>query len=323
MSGGAVIIVMTRWSEDDLVGRIIDPNNPHYNAKVAARWSVLHLPGTFEEEHQAVAKKLNKKVGDVLWPEWYDQDFHDEFREQSAADYAALYQGSPSPADGDIIKAQWLRTYEPEELPDNLVYYGASDHGVTTKTKSDPSVIGCVGVDPNGIGYIMPDIIWERMDTQRTVNAIITQIKTYKPPLWWLEDELISKSFGPFLKEQLVNQNCFWTALDPQRPSSDKVTRVRSSTGLLAMGRIRFPARALWWEKAKHQLLTFPNGANDDFVDWLSWIGLGLLKIVTQEVRPQEEPRPEHIVGTPQWVRHQSRQEAARRAASRASRLGY
>ena len=220
----------------------------------------------------------------------------------------ALYMGKPTPDEGDYFKRDWLVEYQADELPDRLRKYGASDHAVSVKQDRDYTVVGCDGLDENDDIWVMPDVVWDRMETDRTVEELLYQFKAHKPELWWMESELISKSFGPFLKKRMIETKTY-TTLDPQTVSKDKRTRARAIQGRMSLKKVRFPAFAAWWPEAKAQILQFDHGANDDFVDWLAHIGHGMLK----EVSPAgEHSVNDNIVrvGSPLWTVRQ----AARRA---------
>jgi hypothetical protein len=73
------------------------------------------------------------------------------------------------------------------------------------------------------------------------------------------------------------------------------------------MQKVFFPAFAPWFNDAKNQLMRFPHGANDDFVDWIAWIGLGLTKeIAASSYRPPKNNVPK--TGTAGWVVYDSEQ---------------
>jgi hypothetical protein len=117
--------------------------------------------------------------------------------------------------------------------------------------------------------------------------------------MWWMESELISKSFGPFLKK-LMHEKRIYTTLDPVIVHKDKPTRARAIQGRMSHQRVHFPVYAPWWPEAKNQLLKFPFGTHDDFVDWLAHIGMGLLKEI-----PADTPHtPARVieVGSPAWI---------------------
>lgn len=330
-SNGACVIVMTRWSEDDLVGRLTNPENPHYKAELAKDWKVLHLPAIFEEEDRQIAKRLNKKVGDALWPRktqsgmgGFDLKYLRRIQLQSERTFSALYQGRPSPLEGDLYKADWLIEYGPDEEPnhDLLNFYGASDHATGVRTRTDPSVMGVAGVDANGTIWIMPDVRWEKVQTDVAVEELCRQIQRYTPMTWFMESENISKAFGPFLRNAMQSKGLYSTVIQPMPVAQDKVKRSQSARGLAANGRFRFPRHAPWWPRAKKQLLTFPNGANDDFVDFVSLFGQGLLQMLPAATAKSEDIPEEDIPFTLAWVkaqtrRHEIEQERSKRRARR------
>lgn len=97
--------------------------------------------------------------------------------------------------------------------------------------------------------------------------------------------------------------------IDPVIPSKDKVLRARSIQGRMSMRKVKFPRFAPWWADAKNQLMKFPYGAHDDFVDWLAHIGLGLTKELSAESSmPKMDTVPR--TGTYEWMIHGSKQRA-------------
>jgi len=189
--------------------------------------------------------------------------------------------------------------YGPDDLPEHLKKFGASDHAVSTKQDRDYTVLGCVGVDDNDDIWIMPDVVWDRMETDKTVENLLIQFRTHKPDLWWMESELISKSFGPFLKRRMIDEKTYVT-IDPVQVSKDKPTRARAIQGRMSMRKVHFPRHAPWFQDARRQLLAFPYGANDDFVDWLSHIGMGLLKERGPRFQAANDSGP--AVGSLKWI---------------------
>jgi predicted phage terminase large subunit-like protein len=157
------------------------------------------------------------------------------------------------------------------------------------------TVIGCVGIDEHDDIWVLPDVVMERMETDRTVDEMLVQFKTHKPLLWWMESELISKSFGPFLRRRMQEERIY-TSIDGVPVSKDKPTRARSIQGRMRMRKVRFPRFAPWWPEARSQILRFPYGAHDDFVDWLAHIGQGLIKEVgasaPKKTKPDDRPGP-------------------------------
>lgn len=305
--GTAIVIVHTRWHQDDLIGRLCDPTHPERQGRfkgLEKRWTYINLPAVVDDpkladalglklevqKDPAVVEQFGTKPMSALWPGRKSLPLLAEAKHSDPYTFNSLYMGSPAPDDGDYFKKEQLVEYMPEDLPRVLRKYGASDHAVSAKQRRDFTVIGCVGIDEHDDVWVLPDLVWERMETDKTVEELIAKFREHQPQLWWMEDEMISKSFGPFLFKRMQEEKVYTTTIDPIRPAKDLRTRARSAQGRMQMRKIHFPKFAPWWPKARGQMLIFDSGANDDFVAWLALIGLGL----TKELRPAVERPAEH-----------------------------
>lgn len=300
-AGSRVVIIMTRWHEDDLIGRLTDPSNPCYNKEEAKSWKILALPAIAENDDP-----MGRKPGESLWPERFPIEFLQNARRLNSRGFSALYQGRPTPDDGEFFKKDYLKTYGPDELPSNLRFYCASDHAVSTKQDRDPTVLLPVGVCEDGIIWVLPDAWWRREQTDKVVEAMLAMMKRRKPLFWWAENGHISKSIGPFLRKRMVEESIYASVVE-MTPVKDKMTRAQSIQAMASLGRVRFPKFAPWWPNAEQELLKFPAGRHDDFVDALAWIGIGLN---LQTNAPAPAKMADLIkTGTLAWVKHQTKQE--------------
>lgn len=294
MPGGAIVIIMTRWHEDDLVGRLTDPENDFYNKDEAKLWEVIRMPAIAEDENDP----LGRKVGEALWPEWYDVPELEEIRRLNPRSFTCLYQNNPAPEEGNFFKADKILTYKPGELPpiEQMRMYCASDHAVSTKEGRDYTVLTPFGVDSSNTVWILPDVWWRRASSDDVVDAMIEMMKQYKPLTWFAERGHISASIGPFLRKRMEEEGVFSTAVRELVPSKDKMTRAQSTRGRMEMGKIRFPGFSNWWAEGRAEILRFPHGKHDDFVDSLSLIGMGLgAHIPAGTEKPPEMKLPRHV----------------------------
>ncbi|CAB4145454.1 Archaeophage PsiM2, terminase large subunit [uncultured Caudovirales phage] len=273
-AGARVVIIMTRWHEDDLVGRLIDPKNSYYVPEEAANWKVLSLPAIAVDDDP-----MGRKNGEALWPERFDLDFLNQAKRLNPKGFSALYQGSPSPDDGDYFKREWLKFYMPSELPRNLRIYVSSDHAVSTDQERDATCLLPVGVDDEDNIWILPDVWWRRADTETVVEGMIDLMRRRSPLMWWAESGHITKSIGPFLRKRM-SERSIYCAIDEVVPTKDKQTRAQSIRARMSMGKVFFPRFATWWPDAQDELMKFPSSSHDDFVDALAHIGMGLDKQV-------------------------------------------
>lgn len=265
-----IVISQTRWHEDDIVGRITDKTNPAYSKKFAEGFEIIDLPAIAGD-----GDPLGRKQGDALWPERFGLKYLEEMREANGTSFSALYQCDPTPEDGVFYSQDELHEYESHELPQNLRMFVVSDHAVATKNINDPSVLVPFGIDENGTAWVMPHIVWRRMDSRETVEEMIEMMRAHSPIFWYAEKGHISKAIGPFLQKRMQETGVY-TPIIEEQPIGDKVQRAHSGRARCAQGKIRFPKSAPWWGKAKAELLKFPNGRFDDFVDVVSMIGLKL-----------------------------------------------
>ncbi|MDI1263867.1 MAG: phage terminase large subunit [bacterium] len=262
------IITMTRWHSDDIIGRLTDPENAHYNAEEAKSWKIIRLPGLAEEDDP-----LGRPPGEPLWPERYNLDYHLANQRRDPLGFAALTQQRPTVADGVLFRRETIQYYD--TLPEELRYYAASDHAVGTSQRNDPSCFIKVAVDRQSNIYIV-DCDWRRMPTNVAVEAMLTMAGgNTRPLLWWAERGHISKSIGPFLRKRMVETSTYINIVEVT-PATDKEQRAQSIAARVAMGKVYFPRKAVWTERAINEMLAFPNGNHDDFVDALAYIGLGL-----------------------------------------------
>lgn len=308
--GGRILIVMTRWHEDDLVGRILDPerNSP----ETIAQWDVLHLPALRDPEDGLASR--NDKTSVALWPNWQDRDELLAIKgDVDARVWSALYQGSPTPEDGDYFTRAMIKEYgdgcvdsngkKVERPPlDELRIYQAMDLAVSQEKRHDASCLLTVGIDQNENIWVL-DALWERRPADSLIDAILYEMQRYNPIIVWGEKGQITKSIGPFMRKRMVELGIY-AYIEEESPTVDKTVRSRSIRARMSMGKVFFPKNAVWFEDAVAELVKFPAGRHDDFVDCLSWIGMGLEREVGHI--PQTIVK-KHRVGTMGWIKNQSK----------------
>jgi predicted phage terminase large subunit-like protein len=311
---GRIMLIQTRWHQDDLVGRLTDPMNSYYDVDEAREWKIIDLPALAYDDDV-----LKRKQGEALWPSRFGRDFLLGLQRRDARGFSALYQGRPSPTGGTFFSDRWLQTYKPNELPKELRVYGASDHAVSLRQDADKTVLMLIGVDHDETIWVLPDLIWLHMTAEKCVEAMIRMMKAHRPVFWWAERSHVSKAIGPFLRKRMLETKTYCGIIE-MTPIADKQTRAQSIQGRMAMHKVRFPERAPWWPAARDQLLKFPFDQHDDFVDTLSYIGLGLtLQLGASKFQKRDLP---DLPGTFGWLK-QERDKAERATKQHFSTGGF
>jgi predicted phage terminase large subunit-like protein len=307
-SVGWIVVICTRWHGDDLVGRITDPMNASYSASEAKKWKIIDLPALAKDKDI-----LGRKEGEALWPERFPSSYLYELREADPRGFQALYQGSPTPDSGNFFPAEKIRGYsKPTDRPprDQLRFYVASDHAVSTKQERDKTCLLPIGIDADDNIWIMDDVEWGRWPSDVVVEKMLGLMQRYKPLAWWAERGHISKSIGPFLRKR-QHEEGIYAMMEEIVPINDKMTRAQSIAARMAMGKVYIPTYAPWYMEAYNEMLQFPYGGHDDFCDAIALIGMGLAKQVRPTMARPTKKTPAR--GTFGWIKEQSRRAEMQR----------
>jgi predicted phage terminase large subunit-like protein len=309
-----VILTMTRWHSDDIIGRLTDKENEHYREEVAKRWKIIRFPAIAEDDNDI----LKRKKGEALWPERYGLDFLAEQQAMDPLGFEALYQQNPTVADGVLFRRENIRYYRTAGdpgggvvlLPKDLRWYGGSDHAVKTGQRNDPSCLIKVGVDQYGNIYIVENL-WGKITTDAAVEALIDM--GHETLLWFAGRDHITQSIGPFLKKRMEERRQY-VNIQEIPAIGDKSQRAQPIVGLVGRQKIFFPRDAHWTERAVNELMAFPNGNHDDFVDALACVGLGLRSQINATAPKKAEDEPKF--GSVGWLKRMETWEAKERTRS-------
>lgn len=269
--GARQIVVMTRWHEDDLGGRILERERD--------KWEVIEL-----RMEAGLDDPLGRAPGELLWPEWFTAEMV-ETAKRDTRSWNALYQQNPTPESGDYFKREWFRYYD--EAPQYLQIYGASDYAVTSKG-GDYTVHGVFGVDRNDDVYLLD--LWRQQATSDVwVDAFLDLVAKHKPIQWAEEQGQIIKSLDPFINKRSQERGIY-VAREQFTSLTDKASRAQAIRGRIAQGKVKFPRNAPWLADLEREMLTFPVGVNDDMVDVLSLFGRMLDQLSSKTAPKPQQP---------------------------------
>jgi predicted phage terminase large subunit-like protein len=280
--GGRIVLIQTRWHEDDLAGRLL--------ADMAAggdKWDVISLPAIAESDDP-----LGRRVGEALWPEWESGDeLARKRRAVGPRDWSALYQQRPAPEDGDYFKAEWLKPYEQVPARQTLRIYGGSDYAVTADG-GDYTVHAVIGLDPEERPYLLD--LWRKQAASDVwVDSFCDLVLEWKPIGWAEEQGQIRAGVGPYIDRRQRERRAY-VAREAFPTRGDKAVRAQSIRGWMAQRGLYVPVNAPWYPAFRSELLSFPAGKHDDQVDALGLVGQLLDKMMAgaksrQVVKPQRD----------------------------------
>jgi len=251
--GGAVIVIMTRWHEDDLVGRLLaDPEE-------GDKWKIVNLPCECEDENDP----LGRKIGEPLWPEHgYDKAWMEQTKtDVGTRTWASLYQQRPSPKEGVTFKRDWWQFYKvlPEFIEETAQSWDCAFKGIPEETDY---VVGLVGARKAGNYYII-DRFRDQVGIKGTIQAIRSM--TGKHPTAyskWVEEKANGAAVIELLRDEIPG-------MIPVPNSDGKEARANAVQPFVESGNVYLPDPSIapWVHDFIEELAQFPSGKHDDQVD--------------------------------------------------------
>ena len=247
-AGTKIIIIQTRWHEDDLAGRVINGEN---------FVEVVNIPVEAEENDI-----LGRNIGDALCPEiGKDNKWLQEFKQRYADGkraWNALYMGRPTSAEGNIFKREWWKYYN--KLPENIQLVGISVDATFKDSDTSDFVAIEVWGKLNGDYYLI-DLIKRRMDFPETLKAIRYMADKYpNKHSILIEDKANGSAIISMLKHEIGG-------IIPITPKESKIARANAITGIVEGGNVYLPEYADFTGEFVEEFASFPNGVHDDLVD--------------------------------------------------------
>lgn len=236
-AASAIIVIMTRWHEDDLIGRLTDPKNKHYDAEEAKKWTYINIPAILTAKEKKLADalgiKLNKDGEAALWPQRFPLHHLRSAQRLNPIGFSALYMGRPTPPEGAFYKRNMLYGYKPNELPKELRYYGSCDLAVSTERDRDKSVILNWGMDEYETLWLLPDCYWGQKNSDELVDTLIDYARAYHWMDMFGEKGQIDKAIRPFLEKRMKEEQV-WFNTTTLAATGNKGMRSLSMRGRMA-----------------------------------------------------------------------------------------
>jgi predicted phage terminase large subunit-like protein len=255
---GAIIIVMQRLHQQDLVGEVTD-REP---------WEVLSLPAIAKEDEVYKYRSLfgpdvfTRKAGEALHPERDSVATYLRIRESIGEyNYQSQYQQSPTTREGGLVKREWLRFYDPGDMPKDYEWTLQSwDTAYKTGGNNDFSV--CTTWKLIGADFYLVDVFRRRLTYPELKRAAVELYGIHQPFTVLIEDQ----ASGTSLIQELKSAGL---PIEPYRPpaGSNKSDRFAAQSIKFENGRVYVPEKAPWLNEYIQEITGFPGAKHDDQVD--------------------------------------------------------
>lgn len=259
MPGGAIILLMTRWSTADLTGKALDyaMKNPS-----SEPWELIELPAILDADTPKAKS---------LWPEQWPLETLLQKRASMDPQYwNAQYMQNPTSEEGALIKREWWQKWTKDKPPACEYLIGSLDAAAESHNRADYTSLTVWGVfyldNDDGdkqANIILLESIRERIEFPELKKMTL---QLYKE---WELDTLIveKKSSGTPLYQELRSIGIPVREFTPHRGTGDKTARLNSVADIFSSGLVWYPDGMRWAKQAVDEVAAFPNGEHDDVVD--------------------------------------------------------
>jgi len=249
MPGGAIIIVMTRWSKLDLTGQVISQMEREEDVEP---WEVVEFPAI-----------LNDKP---LWADFWSLD--ELLAKKAGMDpryWQAQYMQNPVSEEGALIKREWWQIWDKDRPPSCEFLIMSLDAAQESNNRADYNALTIWGVffneETKNYNIILLNAIKKRMEFPELKKMVLEEYKEWEPDAFIVE----KKSNGAALYQEFRRMGVPVSEFTPGK-GQDKISRVNAVSDLFSSGIVWAPDRR-WAKEVIEECNDFPSGANDDLVD--------------------------------------------------------
>lgn len=285
--GARQVVVQTRWHEDDLAGRILE--------READQWRVISLPMEAEG-----GDPLGRKEGELLWPEWFDQEMVDRAK-ADARSWSALYQQRPRPVGGGEFRRDWVNFYQsqPDGMKDSTNRYILVDAANEKRKGNDYTAMWVVGLGHDSNVYVL-DLVRDRLNLTERTSELFRLHRKWKPM------DVRYEKYGMMTDiehiktvQDSLNYRFHITEVGGDTPKNDRIRRL---IPYFERNRMWFPSslhrtmhdgvtRELINDFVEKELLAFPVGKHDDMLDSLARLVEPELSLTWPSQEEEYKPR--------------------------------
>ncbi len=288
--GGAIRIVGTILHEDSLLNNLMpsewDPDTVVEELKV---WNKAKRSSWRSMKYRAHSDDFKY----ILWADRYPAEWfiteRQDFIQRGLPDvYSQEYLNVPIDESVAYFKRPDFLAMTQEDKKMGMRYYISGDLAISEKETADYTVFVVAGVDENK-GLHVRRVLRDRLDGREIVDTIMTLQRIYEPEIFGIEEMQVSKSIGPFLREEMVKQGVYPNIHLLKHNGKDKQARARSIQARMRANTVKFDKSQDWYPQFEDELCKFPRGTKDDQVDAFAYLGMMLDSLIEAPTKQELE----------------------------------
>lgn len=266
---GAVIVIMQRWHDDDLVGRLLrDAEEKKAAGEPYDEWTEIKFPA-IAEESDTVNGHTMRQVGEPLWPSKFPLEVLNNIRSNADPyNWASQYMQSPINRETQEFKESWFQYYDPMTLNGRyLRYHTIVDPAISQKKDADNTVVLTIAKEVNGPNFYRVREDAGKFTPSQTVELIFQHQTEYRSDVSIEMVQYQQALKYAVLEEQRKRQQYF--VVKELKANADKRMRIRGLIPLYQAGVVYHLRTDREYER---ELLSFPGGKHDDRIDAMAYL---------------------------------------------------
>lgn len=291
---GTLIVLGTRWHQDDIYQTILDNERQYYDVMVRS---------VVEEGKIIFPKKFNLKFDPVrkVWAYTPDKcmDYIQFLKQSTGADFFSQYMNNPVDDENQLFKTSYFKHYA--QRPDNLFVVMTVDPAISEAQYSDYTGIVVAGRAPDGKIFVLDTLRGKWGSPKEIVDQIFLMRDKWRPTVVAIEENGFQKSLRYWAEDEMKRTNIFFpieTLKSPvKRDGLVKEYRIKALEPYYRNGLVYHQS---WMKDLEEELAQFPRAKHDDLSDALSW---QLEFLIAPDAESPEAMRP----GSWEWEAHDAR----------------
>lgn len=275
---GAIIIIMTRWHTDDIVGRVLKKAE-----ETGEVWHRVSFPAIAEENEP------HRRIGEALWPEKKNVAELEMIKKLDLYDWYALWQQRPIASETQEFKKEWFKYFTDEDIKTkDLNYYVMVDLAISEKESADNTAIVVVAKETDKPDIYVVDVTAGHLDPLQVIEYLFHLKRKYGIRLIrvGIESVAYQKALQYFIEEEQRRRQEYFDIVELKATVGSKEMRIR---GLIPMYKAGVIYHRATQTELEEEALTFPKGTRDDRLDGLAYVQQILENTVkTVQYRPKQ-----------------------------------